>query len=368
MISAHDVAEPAIPRFPVEEVPPGEANAIVAMIKTLKKQLEKNYLDKKTTALRDAHPKPHGLVTASFIVHPDCPFVLQHGLFKRPDRFEAVIRFSNGHPKVSHDLDGDVRGMAIKLLGGDGSLIGEPDLDFLVATGEAFFGKDAVDFKDFPAASETSLKTMWYFIRGLRLRGAWQLVKGRKRPASPLALQYFSQTPYRLGPHCVKYSARPLRSRSTRHDPWYLRPGFRHLIGGIVTLAGFLKRFLPENAVRRIIGFDVLRGSLARDLARAPFTFEFLVQRWPDLSQLPVWAIENATRRWTAPWVPVATIVIHQQNAIHKRDVEAERMAFTPWRALPEHQPLGGINRARLAIYREMSSFRRGKNEESNTY
>jgi hypothetical protein len=364
MMSAHDVIKPEIPRWPVEEVPPGEGEAIASMIGTLKEQLEKNYHDKKTTVLRDAHPKPHGLVTASFIVHPDCPFVLQHGLFKRPDRFQAVIRFSNGHPTVSHDLDGDVRGMAIKLLGVDGSLIGEPDLDFLVATGEAFFGKDAVDFEDFPAASETSLKTMWYFIRGLRLRGAWQLVKGRKRPASPLALQYFSQTPYRLGPHCVKYSARPLQSRSTRHDPWYLRPGFRHLIGGAVTFVGIFSKKL----VRKIIGFDALRESLARDLARAPFTFEFLVQRWPDLSQLPVWAIENATRRWTAPWVRVATIEISQQHDIHEHDATAERMSFTPWRALPEQQPLGGINRARLAIYREMSSFRRGKNEESNTY
>jgi hypothetical protein len=363
MTSAPPVVELDIPRWPVEEVPPREGEAINEMIKVLKEQLEKNYFDKGLTALRDAHPKPHGLVTASFIVKPNCPFELRHGLFSRPGRFEAVIRFSNGHPRVSHDLDGDVRGMAIKLLGVEGSLIGEPDHDFLVATGEAFFGKDAVDFTDFPAASETTLKTMWYFIRGFRLRGGWQLIKGRKRPASVLALQYFSQAPYRLGPHCVKYSARPLRSRSTKHDPWYLRPGFRHLIGGAVTLVGLFSK----GGVRRIIGFDALRESLARDLARAPFTFEFLVQRWPDLSQLPVWAIENATRRWTAPWVCVATIEIDQQNEIHKRDVEAERMAFTPWRALPEHQPLGGINRARLAIYREMSRFRRALNEGSIT-
>jgi hypothetical protein len=28
-----------------------------------------------------------------------------------------------------------------------------------------------------------------------------------------------------------------------------------------------------------------------------------------------------------------------------------EHLSFNPWRCLPEHRPLGGINRARKAIY-----------------
>ena len=59
----------------------------------------------------------------------------------------------------------------------------------------------------------------------------------------------------------------------------------------------------------------------------------------------------------------VATIEIELQTDIDTRDDEAERMSFTPWRALPEHQPLGGISRARLAIYREMSRYRNELNQ-----
>jgi hypothetical protein len=85
------------------------------------------------------------------------------------------------------------------------------------------------------------------------------------------------------------------------------------------------------------------------------------VQRWPDLSKLPVWAIENATRRWEGRWVRVARIVIPEgQHDVGTEENlrKAERMNFTPWRVLPEHQPLGSVNRARFEIYRAMSAFR----------
>ncbi len=350
-----------ITRMPVEEVPAGEGAAIDAMITTLKAQLTKRYHDRGKTVLRDAHPKHHGLVTASFSVDAQCPVELRQGLFSAPRTFKALIRFSNGHPVVNHDLAGDLRGMAIKLFTSQAeiSFLDDAAHDFVLATGEAFFGKDAVDFAGFPTASETTLKTFMFFLRGLRVRGGWELLKARKTPRSPLDVEYFSQTPYRLGPHVVKYCVRPAGSRSTKFDPRYLTFGIRHAIG-------LRARFSREAAVRRITGFSALRDSLARDLARGPVTLEFLVQRWPDLSQLPVWAIEDATRRWTAPWVRVATIEVDEQHDIHERDAQAEQMTFTPWRALPEHQPLGSINRARLAIYREMSKFRNRLNQPGN--
>jgi hypothetical protein len=36
----------------------------------------------------------------------------------------------------------------------------------------------------------------------------------------------------------------------------------------------------------------------------------------------------------------------------------AEKIAFNPWNTLPEHQPLGGMNRARKLIYTELSKLR----------
>jgi hypothetical protein len=114
-----------------------------------------------------------------------------------------------------------------------------------------------------------------------------------------------------------------------------------------------LPQWIPSDAVRR---------ALMRDLAAGQVTFEFLIQRWPDLGTLPTWAIEDASRTWPAPWVKVATIEILQQCDIADRDAEAERMTFSPWHARRAHQPLGSINRARLAIYRTMSAFRNAHN------
>ena len=103
-----------------------------------------------------------------------------------------------------------------------------------------------------------------------------------------------------------------------------------------------------------------MRESLVRDLGNGPATLDFLVQRWPDLSTLPEWAVEDATRRWPHPWVRAARIVIppHSEPEICARDADAEHFSFQPWRVSPEHQPLGGISRTRLAVYKEMSKFR----------
>jgi hypothetical protein len=341
----------------VERVPPGEAKAIRTMIDTLKAQLEKRYAPGATR--RDAHPKHHGLVMARFTVDRTCPAELRHGVFSTPQDFEAWVRFSNGDPIVKHDLGPDLRGMAIKLRHVGCTLLGEPGQDFVLATGEAFFGKDAPDFVGFPEASESARKTLWYFLRGFRLRGGLQLWKGMETPASPLACEYFSQTPYRLGPHCVKYSVRPTAPRDTSRDPWYLKPGLRKLTSWAVKSVGWL----PGGLARRIGGFNALRESLARDLERK-VVLEFLVQRWPDLSDLPEWAIEDPTRSWTAPWVRVATITFVPPPDLHIDDGAAERSSFSPWHALPAHQPLGSINRARLAIYREMSRFRNERNRQ----
>ena len=339
---------------PVEEIPAGEREAIDSMIGELKTQLTDRYIAKRQLVRRDAHPKLVGLVRARFTVDPHCPVELRHGIFERVgEEFDAMIRFSNGFPEMRHDLIYDVRGMAIKLPDVRGDFVPEVGQDFLLATADAFFGTNAVDYVDFPKASTSKLKTFWYFVGGLRLRGGLQLLKSMTVPPSPLALEYYSQTPYRLGPHCVKYQARPVKARRCVQDPWFMLPVLRTLIAVLWTSLPFLRRLLPE---------DALRHALICDLADGSVTFEFLVQRWPDLSRMPTWAIEDATRSWPGPWARVATLEILQQCGIAERAAEAERMTFSPWHAMTAHQPLGSINRARLAVYQIMSAFRNAKN------
>ncbi|MEK1942330.1 MAG: hypothetical protein AAAB16_18325, partial [Pseudomonas sp.] len=38
--------------------------------------------------------------------------------------------------------------------------------------------------------------------------------------------------------------------------------------------------------------------------------------------------------------------------------------SFNPWHALPEHRPLGGINRLRKAVYEAVSAYRHERNQQ----
>ena len=64
---------------------------------------------------RGQHPKPHGVVRATFEVFDNIPTRYKVGLFAKPGRYAAVIRFSNG--PQTEDREAGPQGMAIKLIG-----------------------------------------------------------------------------------------------------------------------------------------------------------------------------------------------------------------------------------------------------------
>ena len=95
---------------------------------------------------RGQHPKQHGAVRAEFIVEPDVPADLRHGLFSHPRTYPAWIRFSNG--SQDDDAKVDIPGMAIKLMEVDGRKVleGEKDdrtQDFVLMDLPVFFSRDA---------------------------------------------------------------------------------------------------------------------------------------------------------------------------------------------------------------------------------
>jgi hypothetical protein len=57
-----------------------------------------------------------------------------------------------------------------------------------------------------------------------------------------------------------------------------------------------------------------------------------------------------------------------QQDCDSKQQaIYGDNLSFTPWHALPEHRPLGGINRARKVIYEAISKRRHEHNREPRT-
>ncbi len=170
-----------------------------------------------TGTMRDAHPKHHGLVKATVDIAADLPDTLRHGLFATPRRYNAYIRFSNGRPTPTPlpDAAPDVRGMAIKLFGVEGTKETADEKythDFILASHPVFFVPDVfayVDFLQLPTLAD-------------KMRLFPELGRSFRSFESPLTIRYFSQTPYALGPHVVKYIAQPLDP--AEQDPIDLTP------------------------------------------------------------------------------------------------------------------------------------------------
>lgn len=323
-----------------ESIPASEQDHIEEILAILRGIQERK--DRRNRPVpRNVHPKQHGCVLAELQIGSDVPEDLRHGVFREPRVFSALVRFSNARQQDDRLPDG--HGMAIKLLDveGDKLLESEPDgrtQDFVLIDHPVFFARDVADLvplvHDFErlmigdpvAKAGTVLKAM------LSREHRYQLLRQTtaKRPDNPLEIQYWSTTPFRLGPGAMKFSVLP------------------HLDA------------LPKPTTSSA---DRLRVAMAAYLREREARFDLLVQRQTDPATMP---IEDATVRWdegVSPYVKVATLRIPAQGfESAEQSAFGENLSFTPWHALVEHRPLGGINRARRKIYEHMSVRRRESN------
>lgn len=273
--------------------------------------------------------KSLGCFDAQFQVTSDIPASLQHGIFASAQHYPARVRFANA--TQNDDTEKDFRGMSIKLSGVQGpSLWGERgQQDFLLNSYPALFAADPGDFLAFIEAQRDN--SLWrYFINPAHWYSLPVIFKGRSRIDNPFAIRYWSTTPYRLGSdtrQAVKYSAAPCTPE-------------------LVASAA------PQEA-------HFLTAVMQQQLTQGPVCFSFMVQVQTDPAAMP---IEDASVIWPediSPFVEVARIIIDNQafTAADNRQ-SCETISFNPWQSLPDHQPLGGINRVRKAVYSEIAPFR----------
>jgi hypothetical protein len=261
----------------------------------------------------------------------DLPPALRAGVFAAPRTWQAWIRFSNGSEKPQPDSVGDGRGMAIKLMDVEGSP--STTQDFVMINHPVFFVRNAADYVDLETASS---QTRFFFpsLNPFRFRlhelMAALALAGQK-VQNPLSLRYWSATPYRLGGDACKYSARP---------------------------AGAPSPFTATDTP------NFLHDNLARHLAGAGASFDFMVQPRTRAGAMP---IEDPTIIWNeaaAPFTPVASITIPPQSFDSPPEQAfCENLSFTPWHCLGAHQPLGGINRVRRTVYEHISRLRHELND-----
>ena len=328
------------PLCPFETAEDNEEKNVAHIIEVMRHKLEKDYAPGATR--RDAHPKHTALLQASFTVDAGLPAALRVGLFAQPRRFDAWVRFSNASGKPQSDAVKDVRGCAIKLRDVPGLRIAESDepttQDFLMINiptmplGTVKLFHDAV-----------YLTTEWsplLFAAKLLVTGKAKILKtlqGAKiNPASPADIRYWSTTPYLFGAgQSAKYSLVPTSA---------------------------YKSSLPSS-----LGEHYLSENLQRHLAQGEASFDFKLQvRGTGSAAMP---IEDAGVEWRedqAPFVKVATLRIAQQEfRTPERDALSEALTFSPAHALIEHRPIGGVNRARMQIYKEQSAFRHHRDQRS---
>jgi hypothetical protein len=149
-----------------------------------------------------------------------------------------------------------------------------------------------------------------------------------KQVGNPLAIKW-SGTPYWLG-NADKKLGQAVKYVVSHHQP------FSKPVNDSSTL---------DN--------DYLTTSAFNFLATNEATFTFKVQAQTDPTSVK-WDEDESDP------IPVAQLTIPSQSRDPDFEASVERMAFHPWHASPEHRPMGGLNRLRIAVYEASSSRRVG--------
>ncbi len=349
-----------------EAIPEEEASAIAQIVAVVHDLLDTSA----RPVPRQEHGKGHGVVRAEFRVAAGLPEALRQGVFREPRSYQALVRFSNGGQR--DESARDAHGMAIKLFGVTGPKLLEEEReastqDFVLLDHPVFFMRDAACYAQFSralgaasawsrlgwrASAPVKLQKLalfghlyWNYLRSHPEERKLLLPVRKAPPPSGLDIPYWSTTPYRLGSHAVRWSVRPRRDAALLPDqapPAPADPALRE----------------PGNR---------LRAALVAQLSGRDVAFDFFAQRQTDPVAMP---IEDPTVAWSeerSPSVMLATLHIPRQAFdTPRRRALGEALSFSPWHAIAEHRPLGGINRARRRIYTELASRRRELNQTAN--
>jgi hypothetical protein len=289
---------------------------------------------------RCGNTKTHGIVRGEFIVRDDLPEHMRRGIFAEPRTYRAWVRFSGPGPYITPDID-DVGFMSIslKLMG----VLGPKLLDDEKFT-QDMFGVSTPTFVTPDTKANAHLQDWSYknaqifhflnftqpHVLDLIMQGLWI-----KTQSSPLESQYFSCVPYLLGEgQAMQYSFWSRRKKRTRIPGLPFRP--------------------PNN---------YLRDAMVATLEQEDVEFDVLLQVQTDPYRMP---IENNAVFWPtalSPRVPAAVLHIPRQKFDSPEQLDFPRvLSFNPWHCIAEHRPLGNQSRARLRLYKELSTLRQTVN------
>jgi catalase len=318
-------------------------------------------------AVRDAHAKGYGLVRAEVEILDRLPAEYAQGIYAKPGRHDALIRFSNGSPHAGADARlGGATGLALKMFEIDGPTLleDEPDthtfdyaninapvffcntaehylfIQDLFIDAQSYFAEGVVGrhrfFKDFLTGKGTLAPDQWAWHELIAF-----LHVARARPVNLLLSTYWTMGAVRHGDFIAKVRFAPV--------------------------AAFAQRVIQRD-LDVMSAPDVHRPALVAELRARPYEFDIQVQLCRDLDRMPV---EDVTVEWPealSPFLTVAKLRLPQQDISGDDNLEKmDALSFTPWRVTAEHAPLGNIMRLRKEVYRHSSILRHKLNRQQRT-
>jgi hypothetical protein len=327
-------------RLAEERIQPNEEAHLQEIITTFSAQMRR--LWREGDFQRGGNTKTHGIVRGEFVVRDDLPRHMRRGIYAEPRTYRAWVRFSGPGPYITPDID-DVGFMSIgiKLMGVPGPKLLDDEkftLDMFGVSTPTFVTPNTKANARLQHWSYKNAPLFYFLHPRYALDGIMQML-WVKTQSSPLEGEYFSCVPYLLGEgQAMQYSVRPRLRTRTRVPRLPLRP--------------------PD---------DYLREAMVATLAKQDVEFDILLQVQTDPFLMP---IEDNAVLWPeqlSPRVPAAVLRIPRQTFDSPEQLAFPRvLSFNPWHCVPEHRPLGNQSRARLRMYKELSTLRQTVNGEQH--
>ena len=338
-----------------EKIDPDEEQSLNQIIDLMADQMRSRF--KPGGYERGGNTKTHGVLRATVTIRDDLPEHCRKGIFANPRSYPAYVRYAGPGPDVPSDIeDVGFMSMSVKLMG----VPGKKMMDLLNLTDVEKFSYEKFT-QDFittsggptfvtPNTRENVKLQYWsllhmplfYFInpKDSHLLDAAMQSLWNETQYNPLGQRYWSCTPYLLGEgQAVMYSFVPKTQVESKI------PG------------------LPFGKVP----FNYLRENMIKTLNNHDVEFDLMIQIQTDPHLMP---IEDSSVRWPeklSPFIPVATVHIPKQQFESPKLIEfTKRLKMNPWHCLPEHRPLGNLNRARLRLYSKLSKFRQDMNQTTH--
>lgn len=318
---------------------------------------------------RGDHAKALGCYGATFTLSaPDTVRADDRVGIGRPENlgktFNAIVRFSNSEPKNVPDFRSATTGFAVKVMlepahypKDDFLPDGSNMQDFVAGGLKTFVASNIADYSDLFQLRihqySNALCIKERHPEAFKVFGIdpWLRYFNPSSSVAPIVLEerFSSLVPYAWGNSAVKYRFEPCEKKTFDRNAY----SFSRFDAGYQ--AKLISEFLELNDICYVMTIQKRPRPGSADEQAAieeAFPVEDAMVYWPDDPR-------GATNGLSAEFREVARLTI-KAGAPRIEDEVCEKLSFNPWNGLKAHQPLGSLNRARWAVYRESKSFRTG--------